>query len=246
MTSGFEESLVAFTTAKLFFGDLGHARPHEAERHQTEEMHIVIGGCTGIVGLGHRILHQPHGGGLKIVEALLQMLGEEGKLFVLAIGFAEFAHFLEEGGNRATAIQRQLATDEIERLNAVCAFINHGDTRIAHILAHAVFFDITVTAEDLLRHDGVFKTLVGQNAFQNRRQKSDEVVCCLTFRFIACTMGNIGIERRPEDKRATGFVESADVHEVAANIRMHDDRIGLLVRCCGTGKRTTECAHAHR
>ncbi|MCY1250362.1 hypothetical protein D9M72_639960 [compost metagenome] len=113
------------------------------------------------------------------------MLGEEGKLFILAIGFAEFAHFLEEGGDCAATVKRQLATDEVKRLNAVRTFIDHGNTRIAHILAHAVFFDIAMATEDLLRHDGVFKTLVGQNAFQNWRQKADEIICRLTFGFIA-------------------------------------------------------------
>jgi alkylation response protein AidB-like acyl-CoA dehydrogenase len=33
---------------------------------------------------------------------------------------------------------------------------------------------------------------------------------------------------------ATGFIEGADIHKVAADIRMHNDRIGLLVRCCRT------------
>ncbi len=80
----------------------------------------------------------------------------------------------------------------------------------------------------------MFKALVGQNTFQHRREQANQIVSRLTLCFIAGTMGNIGVQRRPQNERATGFIEGADIHEVAADIRMHNDRIGLLVRCSRT------------
>ena len=50
---------------------------------------------------------------------------------------------------------RQFAPDEIERLNAVGAFIEHGDAGIAHELLHAMFGDVAVAAEHLLRQHGI-------------------------------------------------------------------------------------------
>jgi hypothetical protein len=47
-----------------------HPRPHIAERDQAEQMHVVGGGGAGIVGLRHRVLHQPHGGLLQMAERL--------------------------------------------------------------------------------------------------------------------------------------------------------------------------------
>ena len=57
--------------------------------------------------------------------------------------------------HRAAAVLRQLAADEVERLDAVGALVDHGDAGIAHELLHAVFGDVAVAAEHLLRHDGV-------------------------------------------------------------------------------------------
>ena len=56
---------------------------------------------------------------------------------------------------RAAAVLRQLAADEIERLDAVGALVDHGDARIAHELLHAVLGDVAVAAEHLLRHHRV-------------------------------------------------------------------------------------------
>ncbi len=126
-------------------------------------MHVVGRAGAGIVRLGHSVLHEPHGRRLHVVQPLLQVLGEEGHLLVVAVLLAEIADFLEQGHDGAAAVLAELAADEIERLNAVGAFVDHGDAGIAHILAHAVFFDIAVAAEDLLGHDGVVEALVGQD-----------------------------------------------------------------------------------
>ena len=54
---------------------------------------------------------------------------------------------------------RQLAADEVERLDAVGALVEHGDARIAHELLHAVLGDVAVAAEHLLRQHGVGEAL---------------------------------------------------------------------------------------
>ena len=54
--------------------------------------------------------------------------------------------------HRAAAVLRQLAADQVERLDAVGALVDHGDARIAHELLHAVLGDVAVAAEHLLRH----------------------------------------------------------------------------------------------
>ena len=129
---------------------LGHLRPHVAERDQAEEMQVVGRGGAGIVGVGHAVLHQPHGRRLQIVEALLQRLGERRHLLVGAVLLAELVDLLEEGLHGAAAIAAELAADQVERLDAVGALVDHGDAGIAHELAHAVLFDVAVAAEDLL------------------------------------------------------------------------------------------------
>ena len=47
---------------------LGDLRPHVAERDQTEEVHVVGRAGAGIVGIGQRVLHEPHGRLLQLAE----------------------------------------------------------------------------------------------------------------------------------------------------------------------------------
>src|ERR1700723_2161506 len=55
------------------------------------------------------------------------------------VGLLDVAgHLGEERLQGAAAVFRQFAADQIEGLNPVGAFVNHGDTRIAQELLHAV------------------------------------------------------------------------------------------------------------
>src|SRR5438874_1289635 len=77
---------------------------------------------------------------------------------------------------RASAVLRQLAADEVERLDAVGAFVDHGDAGVAHELLHAVLLNVAVAAEYLLRDHRVLEALVGENAFDHRRQQAHVIV----------------------------------------------------------------------
>ena len=92
----------------------------------------------------------------------------------------------------------ELAADEVERLDAVGAFVDHGDAGIAHELAHAVLFDVAVAAEHLLRHDGVVEALVGEHALDHRRHQADVVVGRLALLVVAGAVGDVGLDRRPQ------------------------------------------------
>ena len=59
-------------------------------------------------------------------------------------------HFTEEGLQRATAVLCELAADEIERLDAVRALVDHGNPSVAYELLHTVFGDVAVAAKYLL------------------------------------------------------------------------------------------------
>ena len=135
-------------------------------------MHVVGRTGTGIVGLGHGILHEPHGRGLQIVQALLEALGVKREGFVSAVFLAEIADFLEQRHDGTATIEAELATDEVKGLDAVRTFVDHRDAGIADILAHAPFFDIAMAAIDLLRHHRMVKALVGQHAFEDRRHQA--------------------------------------------------------------------------
>ena len=153
-------------------------------------------------------------------------------------------HLAEERRDRAPAVLGELAADEIERLDAVGAFVEHGDARIAHELLHAVLGDVAVAAEHLLRRHGVGEAGVGQHAFDHRREQAHQIVGSLPRLGVAGAMRDVAIERDPQHQRARGFVEGAHRHQHAAHVGMHDDRVGRLVgkfrrrRCARPCKRS--------
>ena len=82
---------------------------------------------------------------------------------------------------------RQLAADQIERLDAVGALVDHGDAGVAHELLHAVLGDVAVAAEHLLRQHRIGEALVGQHAFDHRRHQAHMIVGALPLLGVAAS-----------------------------------------------------------
>ena len=221
--------------AELGVGGVRDPAPHVAERDQTEHVHVVGGAGAGIVGLGHGVLHEPHRGLLQVASGDAERRHQRLHLVIGRLLFDVAADFAEERHQRAAAVLAELAADKIERLDAVGAFVDLRNARVAHELLHAVLGDVAVAAEHLLRHHGVGKTGVGAHAFDHRRQQAHEIVGALAFFLVLRAMGDVALERGPQHQRARRFVEGADRHQRAAHIRMHDDRIGGLVGKLGAG-----------
>src|SRR5512135_2334382 len=100
-------------------------------------------------------------------------------------------YLVEESHDGAATVLAQLAADKIKRLNAIGAFINLRDARVAHELLHAMLGDVAVTPEDLLRHHRIGKTTVREYAFDHRRKQAHMIVCGLAFLFIFGTVRDI-------------------------------------------------------
>jgi len=139
----------------------------------------------------------------------------------------------EEGLQRAAAVARQFAADQIERLNAVGALIDHRNTRIAHELFHAVLGDIAVAAEHLLGRDRVGEALVGEHAFDHRRHQAHVILGGLPLLGIFRAVRDVAFKRGPDHERARRFVEGADAEQHATHVGVNDDRIGRLLRKFG-------------
>src|SRR3546814_19520434 len=104
-----------------------------------------------IVGVCHAILHEPHRRGLELAVRLFEPAREIGECLV-ALGAAAFLiDDREESLDRAAALLRELAADEVHRLPAVRAFIDHRYAPLAHLLAPVLFIHVSVAAPTLLR-----------------------------------------------------------------------------------------------
>ena len=102
-------------------------------------MQVVGRGRARLVGVLQALLRQPGGGALQPLERLGHRLDE-----LLAarrrrrLGGEELLHRMEEAAQVAAHVRRQLAADEIERLDAVGALVDLGDAAVAHQLLDAV------------------------------------------------------------------------------------------------------------
>ena len=123
------------------------------------------------------------------------------------------------------AVLGQFAANEVERLDAVCAFIDHGDPRIAGELGHAPFFDVAMTAVDLLGLHGHFKAFVGLEALDHWSEQGDEPIgCCITR--AVCAVDEVCA---PVGQCPRAFGKGLLVHQVAADIGVHDQRVSWTV-----------------
>ena len=144
------------------------------------------------------------------------------KGFIVAVGalvLDEGADLVDERHQRAAAVLAELAADQIERLDAVGAFVNLRDARVAHELLHAVLGDVAVAAEHLLRHHRVGEAGVGEHAFDDRREQAHVIVGALAFLLILRAMGDVALEGGPQHQRARRLIEGADRHQRAAHVR---------------------------
>ena len=131
------------------------------------------------------------------------------------------------------AILGQLATNKVQGLNAIRTLIDHRNTGIAGELGHAGFFNISVTAVNLLGRSRVFKSLVGQETFHHWGEQGNQTIGV----GIIVLVRAVDQIRTPKGQRTRTFHKRFLIHQITANIRMHDQRISraLWVFSAGDG-----------
>ena len=132
---GLVERAILRIVLQLRARDLGHPQPHVAEADDAHDVHVVVRAGAEVVGVLHRVLHEPHGRGLLLVERGIERCREIGVLAALGLR-DRFVEQLEERLDRRAAVLRQLAAGEVHRLHAVGALVDHRDPAIAHELLH--------------------------------------------------------------------------------------------------------------
>src|SRR3546814_3278615 len=110
---GFQEPAIAVACLYHAGGGACHSEPHQADRYDAHDVHVAVGGCARVVGVGHAVLHQPHGGRLKLPIGLFQRLGKLCQLLVLLRLCHLFRDDLEEELNGARSEEH---TSELQSL----------------------------------------------------------------------------------------------------------------------------------
>ena len=89
------------------------------------------------------------------------------------------------------ATQSKFATDQVDGLNTVGAFVNRGDASIAIMLSDTSLFDKSHTTVNLHCDTREFNTHVGAPTLRHRRQQSRQVRCRFAFNGVGMMLRNI-------------------------------------------------------
>ncbi len=121
------------------------------------------------------------------------------------------------------ALHRQLAPDQINRLNAVGAFVNGGDAGVAVMLGSAGFLDEAYAAEHLQREAGAFDTDIRGKGLADGCQQIGKAAGLGAGCFIRFGLGAIDRTSIQIDDRARRLSQRPHRHQIAAHIGMFDD-----------------------
>ena len=226
-----------FAGVEVFFAfpalrDLGHQCPHIGIGGVAKYMQVFHRGCANLVGVGFALFYQP---GRQLIQIFHGLLQWRGKFLQVVIGGNKAMHFLTEMLVERAAIGDQFTSGQIQRLDAVGAFVNLGDAAIAHQLLLAPLADIAVAAKYHLAVQRGFQTHVGHKGFGHRSQQGDQFAGLLLGVGIVGELGQIELFGDIGRKCTAALVERFHGQQHAAHIGVHDDRISgfFWLLCAG-------------
>ncbi|MNQ76734.1 hypothetical protein D3C85_915820 [compost metagenome] len=141
------------------------------------------------------------------------------------------ADFGRELAQRGAAIGHHLASEQVEGLDAVGAFVDLGDAHVAHQLLLAPLADVAVAAEYLLAVHAAVQADVGEEGLGQRGEQGDQGFGLLAFLGIGGELRQVQLLADVAGKGAAALGHGFHAQQHAPDVGVHDDRVGHLV--CG-------------
>src|SRR6266542_6059279 len=151
--------------------DASALRPEVAEHEVADQTQIVRSGGAHLVGALLRFAADFHRKLLDFADERAERSGELGHPLALTRVLDEALHDDAQPAELDAAVEQHLATQQIERLNAIGALVDRVDAGIAYVLIHAPFPNVPVAAEHLQREIGARHAVVGEERLDHRRQQ---------------------------------------------------------------------------
>ena len=211
------------------------AEPQRRQRFLGEE-HAAGGKCEQpqigrradqrCVGLLLEPGEQPIGGARQALDRIAEPHRRPAETRIVA--GAELAHdaaqLLDMRGDRGAAGQRQFARDQIDRLDAVGAFIDRGDPRIAEMLRGAGLLDEAHAAVHLHAERGDLVADIGRERLGDRREQRGALLGGLARGFVLAALAAIERDGGRIADHARRLGERAHGQQHAPHVGMRDDR----------------------
>ena len=205
----------------------------------TDHAQVGDGGGADLVLVGECFHADFHGQLGELAAEIAQGGDEFGERLVGAVlldeGLHQRAEFLQPGA----VVHQHLASEQVERLDGVGAFVDHVDAGVAHVLLHAPLGDVAVAAVDLHRLRGGDPAVVGDERLDDGREQGHQVGRLLAHAFVGMMQFAVDLQRDEGGEGAAALGVGLGRQQHAAHVRMHDDRVGRQVRRFHAG----EAAH---
>ncbi len=149
--------------------------------------------------------------------------------------FDRLADLADERGQRRAAIARDLAEEQVERLDVRRAFVQRVDLLVADVLLDRIILAVAAAAEDLQRHREQLVDLLAAVALDQRQHEIVERIELRVLALPAAELDAILNVRGPQHHAAQALGERLLQHQHAAHVGMADDLdarrtlVGLLL-----------------
>ena len=203
-----------------------------AQQGQGHSLQEIVGHPVWQVGTVGRGWGQAGGQAAQLLETL-QDFGGQG-LFS--------GQLLEQRRQGGPAVGQHLAQQQVDGLNLVGAFIDHGHARVAHDLFDPPFAHIPMTAEDLQAGAGTLEALVRPGGFEHGGDQAAPALCGfaprqigMVFEHVKFDGGAVGQQAATIDPGALGGQDALDGRVVLDEAGLRGTRCTHLAPLLGVG-----------
>ncbi len=146
------------------------------------------------------------------------------------VGLAELVHDLGEALERFALSHQHFTAEQVQRLNAGGAFVQHRNAAVANVLLHAPLGDKAVAAVDLHAVVSGLKTNFGHECLGDRRHECQQAVGLFFGFVVGAVLDDVHLLGGEVHHRTVAFGEGFHGQQHAAHVRVHDDRVSRFVR----------------
>ena len=223
------ERLFAGAGGQFLGGQACHVGPEVSQAGVAGVHQVVHRGSTDFFTVFHRGHADLHGQLAPLFVQCRQRCNEFFNRVVTFVGLAELVHDLGEALERFALGHQHFTAEQVQRLDAGGAFVQHRNAAVAHVLLHAPLSDKAVATVDLHAVVGRFKTDFGHECLGDRGHEGQQGICLFLGFVVGTVLDDVHLLGSEVHHRTVTFGEGFHGQQHAAYVRVHDDRVSSFI-----------------
>ena len=231
------ERLFAGAGRQFLGSQAGDVGPEVGQARVAGVHQVVHRSGTHFLAVLHRGHADLHGQLAPLLVDRSQRLDELLGGCIAFLTLAELVDDLGEALERLALGHQHFTAEQVEGLDAGGAFVQHGDTAVAHVLLHAPLGDEAMAAVDLHTVVGGLEADFGHERLGDRGQEGQQGVGLLALFLVLAVLDDVHLLGGEVHHRAVAFGKGLHGQQHATHVRVDDDRVSGLVRRFRAGQR---------